>query len=54
MLGVSISNLQPLIPQTMSLLEENLKKDTIIKALDKVNDRYGEFTLQRGILLNSS
>lgn len=54
MVGVSISNLKPENPVTLSLLTENIKQKTIIKAIDKVNNRYGEFTLQRGILLGST
>ncbi len=54
MIGVSISNLQPITPQNLSLLPESQRTEIIIKTLDKVNDRYGEFTLQRGILLGSS
>lgn len=54
MIGVSISNLKPTLPQTLSLLPETSKQETIIKTLDKINDKYGEFTLQRGILLGST
>ncbi len=54
MIGASVSNLSPTIPQNMSLLEETQQKEIITKALDKINDRYGEFTLQRGVLLNSA
>lgn len=53
MIGVSISNLQPITPQNLSLLEDDQKQIIITKALDKINDKYGEFTLQRGTLLNS-
>lgn len=53
MVGVSVSNLKPSIPQNLSLLQEDLRKDKIIQALDKINNRYGEFTLQRGVLLES-
>lgn len=54
MIGVSTSNLKPATPCNLSLLEDNQKQQIIIKTLDKINDRYGEFTLQRGILLNSA
>lgn len=54
MLGVSVSNLKPLAPQNLSLLPEAKKQETIIKTLDKVNNKYGEFTLQRGTLLNTT
>lgn len=51
MVGVSISNLKPENPQNLSLLPEMNRQETIIKAVDKINDEFGEFTLQRGILL---
>ena len=54
MIGVSISNLQPQTPQNLTFLEEDLRQEKIIKAIDKINDKYGEFTLQRGILLGSA
>lgn len=53
MVGVSLSNVKPTTPGTISLLEEVHKRDIITRALDSVNDRYGEFTLQRGILIGS-
>lgn len=52
-LSVSLSNVKPINPQTLSLLEEVNRRETITRALDSVNDRYGEFTLQRAVLLNS-
>lgn len=51
--AVSLGNVKPTIPQNLSLLEEVNRREVITRALDKINDRYGEFTLQRGILLNS-
>lgn len=54
MIGVSISNLKPKNPENLTFLEENLRQQKIIKALDKINNKFGEFTLQRGILLNTS
>lgn len=54
MIGASISNLKPLNPQTLSLLPETNRQEVITKTLDKINDKYGEFTLQRGILLKSA
>ncbi len=54
MIGVSISNLKPAIPQNISLLAEVTRQEAIIQTLDKINDKYGEFTLQRGILLTSA
>lgn len=54
MIGVSISNLKPKNPQNLTFLEENLRSERIIQTLDKINDKYGEFTLQRGVLLGST
>ncbi|MBI2329790.1 DNA polymerase IV [Candidatus Daviesbacteria bacterium] len=52
MVGVSISNLRSQIPQNLSLLPEIKKTEIITKVLDKINDKYGEFTLQRGIMIS--
>lgn len=54
MIGISISNLKPATPATLCFLEDVKRTEVITKALDKINDRYGEFTLQRGILLTST
>ncbi len=53
MIGLSVSNLRPQTPQNLSFLPEVKRKEIITRALDKINDKYGEFTLQRGILLTS-
>lgn len=53
MIGISISNLKSKLVETQSFLEEDIRNETIVKALDKINNKYGEFTLQRGILLSS-
>lgn len=53
MIGASVSNLKPQNPQNLSLLPETNKQETMLKAIDAVNNKYGEFTLQRGILLTS-
>lgn len=54
MIGVSISNLKPNLPQNLSLLPEANKQAAIQKIIDQINNKFGEFTLQRGILLGSS
>lgn len=54
MIGASISNLKPLNLQTISFLPEKNRQEKIITALDKINDKFGEFTLQRGVFLGSS
>lgn len=53
MIGVSISNLKPIHPQNLSLLPETRKRETMLRVIDKINDKYGEFTLQRAVLLGS-
>ncbi len=54
MIGISISNLKSTTPQNLSLLPEINKQEIVVKAVDRINDRYGEFTLQRGTLLTSA
>ncbi len=54
MVGISISNLISQTPQNLSFLPEVKRKEIITRALDKINDKYGEFTLQRGVLLTSA
>ncbi len=54
MIGVSVSNLKPTIPQNLKLFKEDKRVEIINKTLDYINNRYGNFTLQRGILLNST
>lgn len=53
MIGISISNLSSKLPQNLSFFEDTNRADTIIKTLDLINNKYGEFTLQRGVLLQS-
>lgn len=53
MIGVSLSNLRPVLPQNLCWLPEDKKRQIIIQALDKINNKFGDFTLQRGVLLTS-
>jgi DNA polymerase IV len=53
MIGVSVSSLKEKTPQNLTLLEEVIRQEKIVSIMDKINDRYGDFTLQRGILLGS-
>ncbi len=53
LLGVSVSNVNAKRDQTLSLLPEVNRTEIITKALDKVNDRFGDFKLRRGALLGS-
>lgn len=52
MIGASLSNLKPANPQNLSFLEDEKRKELINSLLDKVNHQFGEWTLQRGILLS--
>ncbi len=54
MIGATVSNLRPITPENLTLLEEKRRQAVIIQAIDKINDKYGEFKLQRGILLRSA
>ncbi len=54
MIGVSVSNLKPQNPQNLSFLKDIKQRELINQILDKVNNKFGEFTLQRAILLNST
>lgn len=53
MIGVSLSNLKPTTPNNLSWLPEEKRRQLIAQTMDKVNNKFGEFTLQRGILLTS-
>ncbi|MCX6796500.1 MAG: DNA polymerase IV [Candidatus Falkowbacteria bacterium] len=53
MLAVSVSALMPVSPQ-MSLLENNLAKKELSRALDKINDKYGEYTVIRGAMFGTN
>ncbi len=50
-MGISVSGLS--FDKLQEPLLENYKKPAwLVKALDKINDKYGEFTIRRGRLLN--
>lgn len=53
MIGVSISNLKPASPANLSLLPDASKRETMLRVIDKVNHKFGDFTLTRGTLLQS-
>lgn len=54
MIGISVSNLKPDYFATLSLLPETRKQETMQRAVDKINNKYGDFTLQRAVLLEST
>lgn len=51
MIRVSVSNLKPQTPTNLTLLPN--KKELINKIIDRVNQKFGDFTLQRAVLLHS-
>jgi len=53
MVGASVSNLKPAKPVNLSLLPEENNKEIIYQALDCINNKFGNFTLQRATLLSS-
>ncbi len=53
MVGASVTNLRSNKPSNLSFLPEEQHRQVISAVLDKINDRYGEFTLQRAVLLGS-
>jgi len=50
--GVSVSNLTHDIDQ-LSLLPQKEEKEKVLRAVDALNDRYGEFTVERGAIMNT-
>lgn len=53
MIGVSIANLNSQYPRNLSLLADVHKQERITKVADKINDKFGEFSLSRGVLLGT-
>jgi hypothetical protein len=49
MLFISVARLEPVSAQ-MSLFEDNLSRKELSRALDKLNDKYGEYTVIRGAM----
>ncbi len=54
LVGVSVSNVFYKYESTISLLPEVNRTEKITKVLDRVNDRFGDFTLRRGVLLGAT
>jgi DNA polymerase-4 len=50
--AVSCFNLQPIDNMTLNLFETNIeRKRSLSKALDKINDRYGEYVIYPGLMM---
>ena len=54
LIGVSVSGLRGVGAENLKLFEDIEKQKNIIRAMDNINDRFGEFSLQRGVLLESA
>jgi DNA polymerase-4 len=52
MVAVSVGRLSPVTSQ-MSLFEDNLSVKELSKAMDKINNKYGEYTVVRGRMFGS-
>ncbi len=52
MLAVSVGRLTPVSSQ-MSLLCDNLSKKDLSRAIDKINDKYGEYTVMHGAMFGT-
>ncbi|MFH0936786.1 MAG: DNA polymerase IV [Candidatus Daviesbacteria bacterium] len=51
MIGASISNLKPTKPKNLFCLPEFQREEKITETMDKINQKFGNFTLQRAALL---
>jgi len=50
---ISCFDLQPITNMTLNLFETSIeKKRALSKALDKINDRYGEYVIYPGLMMN--
>ena len=52
MIAVSVGRLSSVSSQ-MALFHDNLKSKELSKAVDKINDKYGEYTLTRGTMFGT-
>ncbi|MCL5784158.1 MAG: DNA polymerase IV [Patescibacteria group bacterium] len=53
MVGLSISNLQSADVVSLSLFVKESRRQAVCRAIDKLNNKFGDFTLQRATLLQS-
>lgn len=51
MIGVSVSNVLHTNQISLPLLDEDIRKEKVLRTLDKINDKFGEFTVFRGALV---
>ncbi len=50
-ISISVGNLIDANNLTMSLFEEDQREEKVTKALDKINERFGDHTIKKGFLL---
>lgn len=53
LVGVVLSNLQDETPKQLSLLPESSLREKIVTLMDRINEKFGAFTIQQGALLGS-
>ncbi len=53
MIGISVSGLLPGKPANVSWLPEDHRREILAQTMDKINGKFGDFTLHRGTLLQS-
>jgi len=51
MIGISVTNILHTSQISLPLLPEDIREEKVLAALDKINDKYGEFTVFRGALV---
>jgi len=52
-ISVWVSNLEDSQNLSLPLFDDNFKKNSVLKAIDKINDRFGDHTIRNGFLLYS-
>lgn len=53
-IGVWVGNLQESINLEQSLFDFDVKNETVVKAVDKINEKFGDHTIRKGFLLNAN
>jgi DNA polymerase-4 len=52
-IGVWVGNLQESINLEQSLFDFDVKNETVVKTVDKINEKFGDHTIRKGFLLNA-
>src|ERR1035437_4750175 len=53
-IGVWVGNLKESINLEQSLFDFDVKNETVVKAVDKINEKFGDHTIRKGFLLNAN